>query len=182
MNFIWITVAYLSVVALGVAVFIWGKPRGNSLFDRLYQVFCIHFPRLCKVALLKCCGPRAPAALDATWTYIAFSSNPLVQLFYLAVVGGGFMLFLIVGYPSLPSRYIAWPHKLGGIATFVACVSIWWRAATTDPGIVTAQNVDALCEIYEWDNKIFGAAMCETCKVMKPARSKTLFALQSLRF
>ena len=31
-------------------VFLWGKEHGNSIFDRLYRIFCMHIPRLLKKA------------------------------------------------------------------------------------------------------------------------------------
>mmetsp|Transcript_38103 Transcript_38103/g.100646 ORF Transcript_38103/g.100646 Transcript_38103/m.100646 type:complete len:379 (+) Transcript_38103:112-1248(+) len=172
MNFYIITAGYLLVGGVGVGIFIWGKAEGNSFFDKLYRLVCVAAPRLLKSALAKCFGPRAPAALDAAWEYVCFKSNPIVQMFYLMVVVGGVLSFMAFGFPHIPNRFLGGMHKYIGFAIFTTCVSVWWKACTTDPGIVTKQNVEDLCDIYEWDDQIFCSAKCKTCDVLKPARSK----------
>eukprot|EP00927_Polykrikos_kofoidii_P030119 TRINITY_DN2597_c0_g1_i1.p1 TRINITY_DN2597_c0_g1~~TRINITY_DN2597_c0_g1_i1.p1 ORF type:complete len:409 (+),score=68.24 TRINITY_DN2597_c0_g1_i1:119-1345(+) len=170
---IWsITAFYIGIVGLGVGIFLWGKPQGNSLFDRLYQIVCIHTPRLLKKGLEKIFGKRAPAALDAIWVYLCYTSNPLVQMFYLAIVIGGYLTFAIYGHPHLPNTYLSGVHKYFGFVIFNACLGSWWTACRTDPGAVTSNNVDELCEVYQWDEQIFTFSTCQTCDLVKPARSK----------
>lgn len=172
MNFILITCCYVGLAGLGVGIFLWGKPDGNSLFDRAYRLLWFHFPRVLKKVLEKCCGKRAPAALDWTWNYLCFTSNPLVQLFYLLVVVGGFITFVANGFPHIPSRLISSWHRYTGLGVFLACVTNWWKACSTDPGTITRLNVDRLCEVYPWDDQLFSAQLCRTCNTLKPARSK----------
>mmetsp|Transcript_23248 Transcript_23248/g.66076 ORF Transcript_23248/g.66076 Transcript_23248/m.66076 type:complete len:382 (-) Transcript_23248:118-1263(-) len=172
MNFYVITACYLTAGGLGVGIFLWGKPDGNSLFDRLYRLICLHLPWALKKALEKCCGKRAPAALDWLWNYLCYRSNPIVQIFYLCVVVGGFLTFVAHGFPYIPNRLVGAFHKYLGFGVFSSCVYVWWRACTTDPGTVTPLNVDELCEIYEWDDQIFSNSQCKTCDLAKPARSK----------
>lgn len=163
---------YLAIAGLAVGIFLYGKPAGNSLFDRLYQFVCIMLPRLLKRMLERCCGKRAPAFLDKAWVYIAYSSNPLVQVFYLCVVVGGYLGFAYYGYPHIPNRYLGDWHKYAGFVIFFTCLSVWWKACRTDPGMVTPKNVAGLCEIYPWDDQIFASGECSTCQLKKPARSK----------
>jgi len=171
-NFYLITACYLTFGGLGVGIFLWGKPEGNSLFDRLYRFICVHFPAALKYVLEKCCGKRAPRALDWLWNYVCYRSNPIVQIFYLCVVVGGFMTFVAHGFPHLPNRFVGSVHKYTGFGVFSICLGVWWRACSTDPGTVTPLNVDKLCEVYEWDNQIFRTGECKTCEIAKPARSK----------
>ncbi|WBW71046.1 palmitoyltransferase Swf1 [Schizosaccharomyces osmophilus] len=42
----------------------------------------------------------------------------------------------------------------------------------SDPGVVTHKNWQEVSTAYPYDFKIFFPRMCETCKFMKPARSK----------
>merc|ERR1719245_2437416 len=137
MNFYAITACYLVVGGVGVGIFLWGKPDGNSLFDRLYRLVCVHTPWALKKVLEKCFGPRAPAFLDWLWEYICYRSNPIVQLFYLAVVVGGFMTFFSHAVPHLPNRFCASYHKYSGMGVFLTCLFVWWRGCSTDPGTVT---------------------------------------------
>lgn len=163
---------YTVVGGLGVGVFLWGKPSGNSIFDRLYRLLCVHIPGLLKKVLLRCCGERAPAALDSVWTYVCYTSNPIVQVFYFAVVVGGYGTFAFFGYPHIPNRMLGSFHKYVGFIIFAICLGVWWRACTVNPGRVTKENVDRLCEIFEWDDQIFVSQKCTTCDILKPARSK----------
>mmetsp|Transcript_57927 Transcript_57927/g.186038 ORF Transcript_57927/g.186038 Transcript_57927/m.186038 type:complete len:377 (+) Transcript_57927:134-1264(+) len=172
MNFYALTACYLCIGGLGVGIFLWGKPEGNSLFDRLYRLICVHFPWALKKVLENCCGKRAPAALDWLWTYICYRSNPIVQVFYLCVIVGGFLTFVLHGFPHIPNRYVGSFHKYTGFGVFSICLAVWWKASSANPGTVTPLNVDELCEIYKWDEQIFTAAQCKTCEVTKPARSK----------
>mmetsp|Transcript_68615 Transcript_68615/g.193579 ORF Transcript_68615/g.193579 Transcript_68615/m.193579 type:complete len:383 (-) Transcript_68615:103-1251(-) len=172
MNFYIITSIYVVGGGLGVGIFLWGKPDGNSLFDRLYRLVCLHVPWALKQALGKCCGRRGPAALDAAWNYVCYTSNPLVQIFYILVVVGGFLTFVGYGYPHLPNRMAGAYHKYTGLCVFGTCLLVWWRACATDPGSINHHNVDELCQVYEWDNLIFVNQQCKTCDIAKPARSK----------
>eukprot|EP00931_Biecheleriopsis_adriatica_P000942 TRINITY_DN10110_c0_g1_i1.p1 TRINITY_DN10110_c0_g1~~TRINITY_DN10110_c0_g1_i1.p1 ORF type:complete len:382 (+),score=59.99 TRINITY_DN10110_c0_g1_i1:41-1186(+) len=173
MNFFYVSIAvYVVVGGVGVGIFLWGKENGNSIFDKLYRVFCMHCPRLLKKGLEKCCGKRAPAVLDAIWVYVCYTSNPLVQIFYLLVVVGGYATFVAYGYPHMPNKLVSGVHKYVGFIVFTLCLMIWWRACTADPGTVTQDNVDELCEIFEYDDVIFSSTTCSTCNLLKPARSK----------
>jgi len=78
MNFWVISGLYLGIAGIGVGIFLWGKPDGNSLFDRLYRIVCVHGPRLLKQALEKIFGKRAAIFLDDAWVYVCYTSNPIV--------------------------------------------------------------------------------------------------------
>jgi len=172
MNLYIVVAVYLAVAGTGIGVFLWGKPDGNSLFDRVYRLVCVRFPWALKTALRKCCGKRAPEALDAAWEYVCFTSNPLVQISYLLVVVGGYLTFVTYGYSHLPNNYVGSWHKYSGFAVFTTCLSVWWRASSLDPGTVTPENAEDLCKVWDWDDQIFASALCKTCNTIKPARSK----------
>eukprot|EP00933_Yihiella_yeosuensis_P046063 TRINITY_DN41531_c0_g1_i1.p1 TRINITY_DN41531_c0_g1~~TRINITY_DN41531_c0_g1_i1.p1 ORF type:complete len:383 (+),score=40.72 TRINITY_DN41531_c0_g1_i1:52-1200(+) len=172
MNFYLIIALYVLIGGLGIGIFIYGTENGNSIFSHLYRFICIKTPRAIKRVLEKCFGKRAPEAMDACWMYVAYTSNPIVQVFYLLVVVGGYGTFVAYGYPHLPNEYLGRGHKYVGFAMFTVCLSVWWKACTTDPGTVTPSNVDKLCEVYEFDNTIFCDQPCKTCRLRKPARSK----------
>ena len=51
MSVFYLTIAgYIVVGGAGVGVFLYGKEHGNSIFDRLYRIFCMHLPRVLKKA------------------------------------------------------------------------------------------------------------------------------------
>lgn len=99
--------------------------------------------------------------------------NPIVAIGYVVLVWGGFILFVIVGYPKFPNPYVAEWHKLAGMLVMGLCVVSFLLAAWSDPGIVTTANVDTYVEVYCNDGIVYkGGRLCETCKLEKPARSK----------
>mmetsp|Transcript_130 Transcript_130/g.383 ORF Transcript_130/g.383 Transcript_130/m.383 type:complete len:400 (-) Transcript_130:39-1238(-) len=172
MNLIVLGGVYLVAGGLGIGIFLWGKPDGNSIFDRLYRLVCVLLPNGIKTVVRKTIGQRAVDFLDWLWEYICYTSNPLVQIFYLCAVVGGYLVFVAYGYPHVPGRLFGAHHKYLGFCNFTLCLGVWWKACRTDPGMVTAENADALSEVYPWDDIMFGKADCRTCNVTKPARSK----------
>lgn len=172
MSVLVVSFIYVLIGGLGVGIFLWGKPDGNSLFDRAYRLICQHTPRAIKRVLRKVLGQRAVTFLDNTWEYLCYTVNPAVQLFYLCVVCGGFSTFVVYGYPHIPNRYVAGFHRYAGVAVYMICLSVWWLACRSDPGTVTAANVSKLVDHYPYDEVIFHEGVCSTCEVVKPARSK----------
>lgn len=63
MSVFYLTIAgYIVVGGAGVGVFLYGKEHGNSIFDRLYRIFCMHLPRVLKKAFK---GHRAYRVVDS---------------------------------------------------------------------------------------------------------------------
>ncbi|PWA16153.1 hypothetical protein CCH79_00019440 [Gambusia affinis] len=60
------------------------------------------------------------------------------------------------------------PYVLLAIKTFFFCLCI-----KTDPGTVTKKKASSLIPIYPYDRRLFHPGVsCETCQLIKPARSK----------
>lgn len=172
MNIYVIIGLYVGLAALGVGIFLWGKADGDSFFDRLYRLVCIKFPWAFKKLLEKLFGKRGPETADRLWNYICYTSNPFVQLFYILVLVGGYCTFVTYGYTNIPNAYAGGWHKYSGFAVFLMCVSVWWKACRSDPGVVTAENAQELCLRWPCDGQIFEEGTCKTCRTKKPARSK----------
>lgn len=156
---------------MGTGIFLWGKPDGNSIFDKLYRLVWFHFPNGLKWIARKIIGEYGPKALDEGWEYVCFTSNPIVQAFYILIIIPGYMIFVVHGYKHIPNPYLREYHKNLGFLNFLVCLFVWVKASFSDPGTVTPLNVDRLCE-SGWDDLIFQKSECSTCKLLKPARSK----------
>jgi len=172
MNFWIICVAYVVIVAGVLVVMAKGKTEGNSIFDKLYRVFCIHFPQtLLQIARLLF-GERGSKFLVDCWDYVAWKNNPLVQLFYVGIITGAYGAYSTYVYPLIPNPYVPWWHKHTGFATVIFCLATWLVVSIKDPGIVTEWNVRSLCQYYGWTSPIFEKSECRTCKTLNPSRSK----------
>ena len=112
---------------------------------------------------------RLPARA-ASW--FVYSPHPLIQIAYLALVCGCYWIIVLHGYPRIPNAYMAGWHKFAGAAVFLGCLATFAAASFTDPGTVTASNVEHLRKVYPYDNFLYSERMCDTCRLPKPARSK----------
>lgn len=118
-------------------------------------------------------GAKVAQGFKSMWEYVFYTKNPLGMIFYVSMSIIGYVYCFHFGIGSYcPGPYLAsYHHWLSAIimgigwALYLLCVSI-------DPGQVTEkllknQKQDVFDEVmYKKDS------FCNTCKVMKPARSK----------
>jgi hypothetical protein len=97
-----------------------------------------------------------------------YDKHPTILIFF-------FLLLSVSEYLYLPA---AWPlftpfHKITGAIAIVLPYAFLYRAAFTDPGIITpSTHVHAMAQ-YPYDFTLFHPGIyCETCRLLKPARSK----------
>ena len=122
-------------------------------------------------------GKRAASALErcvnGAITWGCYKRNPLLQIFYLAVVLGAYAGVVTYGYPMLPCRYLPIWHKYTAAGAVAFCLYLWWLACTVSPGIITAENLDDYAYNYMPEKYLYPAGrVCPTAKFVKPARSK----------
>eukprot|EP00397_Hematodinium_sp_SG-2012_P019859 GEMP01020430.1.p1 GENE.GEMP01020430.1~~GEMP01020430.1.p1 ORF type:complete len:443 (+),score=69.60 GEMP01020430.1:169-1497(+) len=172
MHIIYVVLLYAAVVSIGAAIFLYGRPDGNSIFDRLYRLFATHLPNIIKRILQLFCGARGPRALDSVWDYVVWQCNPIVQIFYVGILSGGYIGFVACAHPHLPSLYAPEYHKLTAFLMVMTSFLFWLTCSFSDPGTITRRNARALTKVYPFDKQIFHKGRCNTCKTVKPARSK----------
>ena len=97
--------------------------------------------------------------------------NPLLQLFYLTLTIGGYILYCAFSLPLLPNPRLSHAHVIiphiavtCGLLTFVT-------ACYVDPGTVTPASLHRYAR-YEYDNVLYKPKICKTCLIPRPARSK----------
>jgi len=95
-----------------------------------------------------------------------------VQTFYLSISTGGIILFFYTALDRLPNQYLGPIHFLIMPVVIAFIYVSFYVACVSDPGIITKENVDALCEHFKYDHILYSERTCETCKFKKPARSK----------
>ena len=174
LNFWGLLVVYVVLIFGGLGIFLYGKSDGDSFFDKAYRVINVHIPNGLKWLTRKLIGERGPQALDAIWSYLAYECNPLVQIFYLFIIVGGYSIYVIYGYPHVPNPYLAWYHKPIGFLVFLSCLYHFTMCSTKDPGVITERNHKILEKKYfPCDQQIFFRGQeCSTCKTLKVGRSK----------
>jgi len=94
------------------------------------------------------------------------------MIFYLSLVGGGYILFLLYGMEFVPGPFIGIHHKFI-FHIFVWLVLGWFmHVCYADPGTVTQKNFADHLVKYPFDEVLYTKKICATCKIIRPPRSK----------
>jgi hypothetical protein len=138
------------------------------LHEQLTGCFCLRplFP-----LFRLCCGPRCKKFFGSVETVFCWRPNPLLQLFYLALMGGGFIIFALHSLPFFPNPRLEWWHRYTAYATMVGGVMIFLAASFADPGVITAANLHRFSRV-PFDQVLYEPKICRTCHIPRPARSK----------
>lgn len=98
--------------------------------------------------------------------------NSILQILYLILVLGGWSIMFNYGFAHIPNKYIPGWHRYSGFLVFVVCMKTFHMACRSNPGFITAKNIDRF-DNYPYDNILYKAnALCPTAKIRKVARSK----------
>ena len=117
------------------------------------------------------CGPRCMRAASKVEDVCCWRPNPLLQLFYLALMGGGFALFYSKSLPLIPNPWVSPVHRPLAYTWIVVGVFIFVAASFADPGVISATSLHRHSTV-PFDGILYTSRMCRTCKVPRPARSK----------
>jgi hypothetical protein len=104
-------------------------------------------------------------AAAAHW--FMYRRHPIIQILYVALVFGGYGVFIVYGYPLMPNLFMAGYHKWLGLLVFGVCVVTFCLASFTDAGTVTADNVTAYSRLYPYDGFMYELRDCKTCSLQK---------------
>jgi len=104
--------------------------------------------------------------------YCCNSRNPFLIIFYICLVGGGYIMFNIFGMHHVPGPFLGVAHKYI-FHIFVWCVLGWFaHVCMSDPGTITKENLKFHLSKYPFDGLLYDPKECTTCKIIRPPRSK----------
>mmetsp|Transcript_11528 Transcript_11528/g.17386 ORF Transcript_11528/g.17386 Transcript_11528/m.17386 type:complete len:106 (+) Transcript_11528:290-607(+) len=93
---------------------------------------------------------------DGIYTYVAYTPNPLIQIFYLVVAVGGFIIFFLDGFKYLPNQYMGSIHKVTGSLLIFVCYYSFYLACTVDPGVISdSKQAKKVKRKYEFDEVMY---------------------------
>jgi len=83
--------------------------------------------------------------------------NPIIQIFYLLIAGGGFIIYVKRGMMVyVPGPLIPMWHCVTGSILMFICYYSFYRACTDDPGIIkTPEDSLEVRKRYEFDEVMF---------------------------
>ena len=147
-----------------------GNEKGEKKKSKNFVTNALYFVRD-KVPFGKYLAP----VLEKVITYVFFKPNPIIQCMYLLVAGGGFIVYVQVGMMQYcPGPFIAEYHKVTGSIVMFICYYSFYKACTTNPGIISTQEYAMkVKKVYPFDEVMYKKDNnCSTCNILKPARSK----------
>ncbi|KAJ6248900.1 palmitoyltransferase swf1 [Anaeramoeba flamelloides] len=166
---------YLPTITFVVFVLLFGpneKFRDGFLGDAHEFITSTLWTKL-RNLITRVCGESAGKGLGSIGDYLFYSRNPLILIFYLAILFGGMAVFFLYVWPHLEETPTLHPIHLVLIPLCLLFVfSTFLASALTDPGKVTKGNLDRYLKLYPYDYQLFYPYECYTCKFAKPARSK----------
>mmetsp|Transcript_37698 Transcript_37698/g.62096 ORF Transcript_37698/g.62096 Transcript_37698/m.62096 type:complete len:406 (+) Transcript_37698:55-1272(+) len=163
--------SYTLILGLFAYVFFFGDPNGTGIPACLARFFGRKLPDTFMSAVERVLGRRTRDRLAGMYDYVVNQRNPLLQMLYLVLMAGGYLVIVIVAYPRLPNHVIGEEHRAIGAAVVSLCFISWFVACRIDPGTLTKENV-VLYDNYECDGILYEGLDCRTCKFKKIARSK----------
>ncbi|ORZ40651.1 DHHC palmitoyltransferase-domain-containing protein [Catenaria anguillulae PL171] len=106
--------------------------------------------------------------------WIGYERNPLVQIFFLAIVTAGVGIFAYSGWNRLEPLGFAIGHKWVWAATGCGVLWVLCGSMSRDPGRISDKDqAEAWGKVWPCDNILyFDGHECRTCLFEKPARSK----------
>ncbi|KAB1202362.1 putative protein S-acyltransferase 17 [Morella rubra] len=117
-------------------------------------------------------GSKGTNAILSVEYFCCDRPNPILQIIYLAIIGGTYYLVAKSSFIYIPGYYLSEVHKYTSLLAVVVGFLLFLLTSFSDPGIVKAENVSRYMSAYPYDNIIYSEKECTTCKIPKPARSK----------
>lgn len=109
--------------------------------------------------------------VKAVTHYVFESPNPILQLVWIGLVGGGYLLYLRDIYPHMGPDFLpthVWLSHILVAYTF----GTFALACYSNPGVINKATVASFAKSFPFDNLLYKPKVCETCLVDRPARSK----------
>jgi len=170
----WLLVAHGSVTALVVVSFLCGQ---WPIFEGTFVQSINHFLTFGAYHYLlrfvqAVCGNGARDLVLGVEQYCCDRPNPILQVFYVAIIGVTYFIFVQTSFKYIPGYYVSGWHRYLSIVAVAVGAILFVLTSFSDPGTVTAENVSQYVSAYPYDNIIFVEKECSTCKIPRPARAK----------
>lgn len=117
-------------------------------------------------------GSRGRNAVLKVEHYCCDRPNPILQLFYVGILGVTYGIIANSSFRYIPSYYVSEFHRYLSMLAIGMGILLFVLTSLSDPGTVNSENVSNYLSVYPYDKVIYVEKECRTCKIPKPARSK----------
>lgn len=118
------------------------------------------------------CGERGRLAVSSVEHYCCERPNPVLQLFYVTIIGGVYFAFVTTSFQYIPGPYVSVVHRYLGTGGVVMGAVLFLLTSFSDPGVITSTNISDYLSMYPYDGIFYEEKTCSTCKLARPPRSK----------
>jgi len=170
--FILLSVGYFALLVGIVVVCFVVDPDSNSILGKLAYLCTISLPQSAKNAISRLPGgAKFVSLLETTANYVCYKPNPILQILYLLLVIGGFVIFNLEAMHHIPNQFLGEIHLYTSHLAVMITLFTFIKASTSDPGYIT-KNSFKVYDHYEYDGFLYVKRDCPTCKIRKIPRSK----------
>jgi len=129
--------------------------------------------KILKKLILRLCPSKVVNGANCFRNYCCYQLNPFMQIFYLCLILGGYVLVLKDGLHYIPGPFVAWYHRYIPHLAIVVTLSVFTTCSYINPGKISPKSdIQPFLDSFPYDNMIYTPKTCSTCKVQRPARSK----------
>ncbi|KAK3342780.1 DHHC palmitoyltransferase-domain-containing protein [Neurospora tetraspora] len=168
------TIAIAAAVILGISfmtfVAFFGRLPAlrNTPISFLHRLIWIHLPNAVLAVDRTLTNGRLTTSLARLARHLWYDQHPTILIFFFLLLSVGEYLYLPVAWPHLSSV-----HKILGTLAIFCPYLFLYLSAFTDPGTVNPETHVREMARYPYDFTLFHpGTSCETCRFLKPARSK----------
>ncbi|KAJ1325480.1 palmitoyltransferase ZDHHC4 [Microdochium nivale] len=140
----------------------------NTPIAWLHRLIWVKIPRAVWAVDQRLTGGRFTSSVARFFTFMLYDKHPTVLVFFLLLLSVSEVLFLPGAWPRLSAL-----NQVVGVVSIVLPYWFLYKAAFSDPGVVSAHNHARHMSHYPYDFTLFHPGqVCKTCLLLKPARSK----------
>ena len=164
---------YLLTILAAIFAFACADVDDDGIRGTISRFMFESIPSAVRFISVGLCGEKCYLFCSGVFDYIAHKKNPILQIVYLILLNGSFIVWLIFGQTQLPTSRIGIIHAYLGTAGVIICHLCFFVACSVSPGRIVKENVELyLCQ-YKYDNLMYiENKICSTCNIVKPPRSK----------
>eukprot|EP01017_Pseudomicrothorax_dubius_P035435 TRINITY_DN4959_c0_g1_i1.p1 TRINITY_DN4959_c0_g1~~TRINITY_DN4959_c0_g1_i1.p1 ORF type:complete len:247 (-),score=39.29 TRINITY_DN4959_c0_g1_i1:468-1208(-) len=146
-------------------------PNKKGLLPWLHRLLYEKIPAVVKKYGTLLFGRRLMNGVEGAINWVCFRNNPLVQIFYLIVTVGGYIMYLYFGFSvHFPNNHLSNAHIYIALGIFAICIYSFYKTCAIQPGIITKKNEKEYLKRYrdEFDGILYlKDNECPTCKIIK---------------
>ncbi|CAD8128147.1 unnamed protein product [Paramecium sonneborni] len=173
MEFLAIITLLFLVLGASLYLLVCVDPNSPGLLGKMNRLVFNTIPVIFKKIL----GERIFKIFQGAIDYFFYSNHPLVQIFYVIVAVGGYLVYVYFGFLELfdDNLYVSHLDTAIGSTMALFCFYSFFQACRYKPGIITKENNKVYQNEFKeyYDNVVYlKDNQCKTCNIIKPARSK----------